>query len=116
MRNYSEPWFDLGEITAAFKGLCEALGISNVDVKPTLSLLGQQIVSVASSIGLSLNPTGDLGQTAINLQSLIDFCLESRLVEYDDLRKIVDNELSQLPPSPFVDYFTGELKVPLRKG
>ena len=115
MRNYSKPWFVLDELAAVFKGLCVVLRFDDIDVKPCIPLLGNQIVSVAKSIGLSLSPSGDLGLTAQNLQSLIDFCLESNLVEYDELRETVDNELRQLPPSPFVDYFTGEIKMPLSR-
>ena len=115
MRNYSEPWFVLDELAAAFKGLCVVLHIDGIDVKPCISLLGNQIASVASSVGLSLAPTGDLGCTAQNLQSLIDFCLASNLVEYDELRNTVDAELRKLPVSPFVDYFTGEIKIPLTR-
>lgn len=116
MRNYSKPWFVLGELAAAFKGLCVVLRIDGIDVNPCIPLLGNQIISVASSVGLSLSPSGDLGRTAQNLQSLIDFCLDSNLVEYDELRETVDNELKKLPQSPFVDYFTGEIKMPLCRG
>ena len=115
MRNYSKPWFVLGELAAAFKGLCVALHFEGIEVKPCMPLLGNQIISVATSVGFSLSPSGDLGQTAQNLQLLIDFCLDSNLVEYDVLRETVNNELKQLPPSPLVDYFTGEIKVPLSR-
>lgn len=112
MRDYSKPWYVLDELAAAFKGVCASLSIKDISVVPDIAFLGSQVSSVAARVGLTIGTSGDLGTVACNLQRLIVFLLESGIVSEENLQTLIDNELKTIPTSPFVDYFTGEMKIP----
>lgn len=112
MRNYSNPPFDLGEMASAYIGLCNAIK----EECPTTGMssnprLANAINVLSNKYNSPKKATGDFGQTGIALQSLIETILGKGIVTKEILEELINVELSKLPASPFIDYFTGESKM-----
>lgn len=105
MRDYSKPFYDIVELSAAFNGICKSLGKENYCCSSIMPLLGGQISTLAKSIGINIAPTGDVGTAGVNLQYLIDSISERGLVSKEELRKFVDAELVAIPKNPLINYF-----------
>lgn len=82
MRDYSNPPYNLGEIGTEVKRLGNKLNIEcTLCAMPGLKeqgyysipTLSEDIVRIANAYGLQMSVTGDLGQTGIQLQQLINF-------------------------------------------
>lgn len=105
MRDYSKPYYDLGELTAAFNGVCKCINKDEYCCSPSIPELGNRISAVSRSKGCMIDPTGDLATTAINLQTFISFLLNQYIVDKDQLRRYIDAELVLLPHHPLINYF-----------
>ena len=105
MRDYSKPFYDLGELTAAFNGICKRIGMENFCCSSVMPLLGECVSSLAKSIGVDIAPTGDIGTAGINLQQLIDAIIEKELATKEELRSFIDAELLTIPKNPLINFF-----------
>lgn len=105
MRDYSKPFYDIIELSAAFNGICKSLGKENYCCSSIMPLLGKQISLLAETIGVNIASTGDVGTVGINLQYLIDSIIERGIVSKDELRQFVDAELVMIPKNPLINYF-----------
>lgn len=105
MRDYSKPFFDLTELTAAFNGICKCLGKSESCSESTISELGMKLSSLAKSFNKEIKPTGDLGMIGCNLQTFLTHLILNEVKTKEELRYYIDEELKQLPPHPIIDYF-----------
>lgn len=85
MRDYSVPPYDLVEIGQEIKRIGERLGIEcNLAHSPqfkqmgfySLPTLSEDIVRMASAYGVPMSVSGDLRETGIQLQSLINILRE----------------------------------------
>ncbi len=112
MRDYSIPPFSIGEMAAVYTGLCNAINeecpTTGMSSNPRLAMA---INVLSNKYNSPKKATGDFGQTGIALQSLIETILKNDIVKKNTLEEFVHVELSKLPISPFVDYFTGKTKV-----
>lgn len=111
MRDYAKAPFDIGEMAAVYTGLCKAINeecpVVGMSSNP---LLANAINALSNKYNSSKRASGDFEQTGIALQALIETILGNGIVEKAVLENAVHIELSQLPPSPFVDYYTGKSK------
>lgn len=57
MRDYSKPFYDINELTAAFNGVCKKLGKEDYCCVSSMPLLGQQIAKLAQTEGIHINPS-----------------------------------------------------------
>lgn len=105
MRDYSKPFYDIIELTAAFNGICKSIGKENYCCISVMPLLGQQISMLAKSEGISIDPTGDVGTAGINLQHLIESIITKGIVSKEELRSFIDAELATIPKNPLINYF-----------
>ena len=112
MRDYSKGPFEIGEMAAVYTGLCNAINEECPAVgMPSNPTLANAINVLSNKYKSSKRANGDFGQTGIALQSLIETILENGIVTKAVLEKAVHVELSKLPASPFVDYYTGKSKI-----
>lgn len=105
MRDYSKPYFDIVELTAAYNGICKRIGKEDFCCASAMPLLGQRISMLAQSVGISLDPTGDVGTAGINLQHLIEGIIKNGIASKEELRSYIDAELVNIPKNPLIDYF-----------
>lgn len=110
MRNYSEPPYTIEELSAAFTGLCKSINEPVGNGTLNLELLPNAINPLSLKYGSSAIATGEAYSVGVAIQSLIDTLVISQVVDIDNLKNNIDCELSKLPPSYFIDYFTGERK------
>ena len=105
MRDYSKPYYDPRELTAAFNGVCKKLGKEEFCSTSEMPLLGKQVSLLAQSEGVNIAPTGDLGTVGINLHHLIEYIIERGIASREELRQFVDAELVTIPSHPLINYF-----------
>lgn len=105
MRDYSKPFYDISELTAAFNGVCKRLGKEQYCSDSSMPLLGQQIAKLAQTEGIHIDPTGDVGTAGINLQYLIGSLIKKGATSHNHLRLFIDAELANLPKHPLINYF-----------
>lgn|SRR5574344_466540 len=108
MRDYSKPPYNLSECAAAFVGLCNTVK-AELDLNKRMSslpVLGDEIYNLALSLQCpNIEKTGDLIQTAKNLQTLVQFVQDKDICKRSALLSNIDKELHKLPPHPFINYF-----------
>lgn len=107
MRDYSKPFYDLSEISAAFNGVCKCLGKEEYCCESTMPMLGNQISALARIMGIDISPTGDLGTSGMNLQRLIESLIDKGVRTREQLRACIDPELMELSHHPLINYFEG---------
>ena len=105
MRDYSKPYYEICELTAAFNGVCKKLGKESFCCHSEMPLLGTRISMLAQSEGLDIAPTGDVGTAGINLQHMIEYLIEKGTTSKEDLRQYIDLELTTIPRCPLINYF-----------
>ncbi len=105
MRDYSKPFYDINELTAAFNGVCKKLGKEDYCCVSSMPLLGQQIAKLAQTEGIHINPTDDVGTAGINLQYFIESIVLKGTTSVEELRSYIDVELANLPDHPLINYY-----------
>lgn len=110
MRKYSEPPYDLNEMTAVFRGICKAIGEDDKYKKTPSSILplARNINHLCVKYHIQPKATGDLGHIGIALQIFIDELLNKGIITKEILIEHVHNEFNQIPKGTFINYFTGE--------
>lgn len=110
MRNYSERPYSPEELAAALTGLCKSIGEPSDKIVPNLAVLPGIVNSLSLKYNSPEKANGEAYYVGAAIQSLIDTLIKNEITDIDSLKKCIDSELSKLPPSQFIDYFTGEKK------
>lgn len=109
MRNYSESPYLVHELAAVLTGLCKSIGEPSHGITAYIPTMAGKTNLLSLKYNSPVKATGKLDHVGLAIQSLIDTLIKNG-VDIDNLKKHIDYELSKLPPSPFVDYFTGAKK------